>query len=153
MKTVRLIMLITLAISSLTVFKSSDFEIESKEYTTYLTDSEVKNYESWIDFKNSFVRSESILNELPKSFQPQSNEYYTGLLKFDLIFFILGGVVTFLLLLYVILRVGFGKCIGPLSIKHINKGYKISTWILITGSLISFCIVYGFIIIPSINLG
>lgn len=132
---------------------SSNFKIEKKKYTTLLSDAEVSEYESWIDFKNGFIRSESILNDLPKSFQPQSKEYFDGIIQFDIVFLIFGGLITFLILIYLVLRVGFSKCIGPLSIKQINKGYKISTWILIIASLIAFCIVYGFIIIPSIGLG
>jgi len=38
-------------------------------------------------------------------------------------------------------------------LKQINKGYKVSTWILVFGSLIAFIIINGFIVIPSISLG
>lgn len=145
--------LITLVLLCTKLSVQSDFKIQENKYTSELTRSEVENYQDWIDFKNSFLRSESILNELPKSFQPQSNEYYEGILKFDLIFIILGGIISFLFLLYLILRVGFNKCVGPISIKQINKGYKIITWIILVGSLISFVAIYSFIIIPSISLG
>jgi len=130
-----------------------DFTITEKEYITKLTPNEVKGYEEQIDFKNKFVRSENLLSSMNSSFQPQSEEYRKSLVNFSLIFVIIGGVITGILLIYLVLRIGFKKCIGPLSLKQINKGYKVSTWILVFGSLIAFIIINGFIVIPSISLG
>ena len=132
---------------------SSEFSIEQTTYTTKLTATEVKEYEEWIEFKNSFKRKDGFLDTLPRTFQPQTDEYYEGLFKFNIIFLILGGVLTLIVISYCILRIGFRKCIGPLSMKNINKGYKVSTWILIVLSLIAFTVIYLVIIIPSFNLG
>jgi hypothetical protein len=87
------------------------------------------------------------------SFQPQSEKYRQSLVNFSLIFVIIGGVITGIMLIYLVLRIGFKKCIGPLSLKQITKGYKVSTWILVFGSLIVFVIINGFIVIPGFSLG
>ena len=130
-----------------------NFEISNAQISTLLPRDNVKAYEDWIKFKNSIIFKERVKAGQPVSFSPGELSYWQSLIKFNLVFLILGGISFVFCLSFSILRICFGKCKGPLSIKKIDKGYKIGTWILLILSLITFCIVYGLIIYPSIKHG
>lgn len=133
--------------------KPLEFKTVVINYNNNLSYNEVQNYLDWINFKNTFTRDEAVLKLLPKSFQPQDSQYFKGILKFNVIFFVFGCIVTAMVLFYIAIRFGCNKCVGPLSLSKVDDTYKVVTWVILGLSLFVFLFIYALIIIPSISLG
>lgn len=133
--------------------QTPEFKTIYKTYTSRLTKEEVESYMDEVSYKNSFIREEAVLSNLPKSFQPQDSKYLDGIIKFNIIFFIFGGIILALVIGYCILRFCFKKCLGPLSLRQVDKAYKTVTWIIVGASIIAFVVIYLNLIIPSLLLG
>lgn len=91
--------------------------------TKYLT----YNHQSWLEIKNTIERDDSILKNLPKTLRIEDPDYYSGLLKINIVFFIFAGVILLLIFIYLLLRFCCKKCIGPVKNSQVTKSYKQTT--------------------------
>ena len=82
-----------------------------------------------IDLKESLKRS---IEELPKTFRIQESEYFIKIAVITKGFTILAIIILVFLVIYLFLRFYSKKCVGPIKISHITKGYKNFTWILLS---------------------
>lgn len=137
---------------SVCTYSQVKFETSVKTYMTQLDKSEKDSYIEYVNFKNKFKR-QSTSSIYPKTFQPQDPNYMSGIFEFNIVYFALGGLVTVLCIVYCILRFVFLKCVGPISLKQVNKNYKIISWIILIGAVISFIVISIVLMVPSISLG
>jgi len=71
---------------------------------------------------------------------------------YGLIFYGLGGFFIILIIIYMILRFGCGKCVGPTTMKEINRSFRNITWVLVVLALCGFVGVYAAILTFNIQL-
>lgn len=149
------LIMITIIMIFATKIKSNtpSFEVKVNVHESLLTESEIRDYSEWIKFKDIFLLEDRKLLDLPKDFRPDLEGYEQSIFRFNVIFFVFGGISTLVVLLYILLRIGYNKCVGPMTVKQVTKTYKMGTWLLLGFSLISFFTIYFFVIVPSVNLG
>ena len=101
----------------------------SKKWTSKVSYEERQQYESMLLLKKSFQGS---LNFLPISFHPESSEYVA---KVGIIlegFIAISLFVLTLIILYLIMRFGCKKFIGPIKSSQVTRSYRNLTWILMS---------------------
>jgi hypothetical protein len=92
------------------------------------------------------------LNLPINSFQPQNKEYQENVSGIALIFLILSGVILGLVIMFMILRLGLKKCVGPIKASQVTKAYRNITWILLVGALASLIAVYSVLLTYSFKI-
>lgn len=117
--------------------------INGSEILLNITESKVSQkeraqYFQWVGLRDSFYYSgrTDLLIQLINYFTPEAEDYFSSLFIFGIIFFILAGILSVALILYLILRFGFKMFTGP---KKYERSFGIFTWIIILiGASISF---------------
>jgi hypothetical protein len=82
-----------------------------------------------IQLKESFKRS---FPSLPKTFRIEDYDYLYSVGQVATAFIIFGLVILFFIILYLILRLGFKKCIGPVKASQVTKFYRNLTWFILS---------------------
>lgn len=88
-------------------------------------------YSYWIRFKNSFTFNQDQKAKLARSFKPEDKNYYTNSCNIIWFVYILVGILSLSLLVYLIGRFAFGKFLGPKQVigKWYAKGYIITLFL------------------------
>lgn len=63
-----------------------------------------------MDWKDSWPRYNSKFDPVPKKFAPEQDYYKNSILALGTPFFLIGGVIMFIGLLFVVFRYGLGRC-------------------------------------------
>src|SRR3569833_2223369 len=80
------------------------------------------------------------------SFSPETGRYKEQIYPIAFVFLIFAGVILFLTLCYMLLRLVFKKCVGPIKASQVTKGYRNISWILLVGALASLVTVYSILL-------
>ena len=96
-------------------------------WNSNLTLVERNAYRKMINLKDSFA---SGLPYLPQFFQPENPQYLAQVFLIMIDFFYFMGAVSILIFFYLVLRFCFKKCVGPIKMSKVTRGYRNFTWIL-----------------------
>jgi hypothetical protein len=105
----------------------------SKIWVSNLEKEQRNQYESMLEKKNSFKIS---LFFLPKTFRPDDTTYQRDVQKVVILFLAIATLITILILVFLILRFGFKKCLGPTKSSHVTRGYRNVTWLVMSKSFL-----------------
>jgi hypothetical protein len=101
----------------------------SKKWTSNLSYEQRRQYENMLDMKNSFKIS---LYFLPPNFRPEDKNYRRDVQKVVVIFLAVATLITILILIFLILRFGFKKCLGPTKSSQVTRTYRNLTWLVLS---------------------
>ena len=82
-----------------------------------------------IKLKESFKRT---FQSLPKSFRIEDFDYIYSVGQVASAFIIFGLSILFFIILYLILRFGCKKCVGPVKASHVTRFYRNLTWFILS---------------------
>lgn len=118
------------------IFNKTDIVLNLTE--SKVSEKERSQYFEWVGTRDSFYYSgrTDLLIQLITYFSPETEGYFSSLFIFGIAFFILAGLFSLFLILYLILRFGFKMFTGP---KKYERSLNLNTWIIIiSGISISF---------------
>jgi hypothetical protein len=104
----------------------------SKRWISLITAEERRKYEEMIKLKNSFAIS---LGFLPKSFSPENPEYFKNVSQIVKLMSLIAGFFLALVIIFLVIRFGFKKCVGPTKVSQVNKNYRNTTWIIFSKNI------------------
>ena len=98
-------------------------------YNSSLSQDQRNEYLFWVKYKNSFNSDTDKLAKLTKYFAPESPTYYNDIYNCGWPFYTLGGLFTFALVYYLIVRFLLGWFLGPKQ--HITHWFAYFSYALI----------------------
>ena len=125
------------------------FAEEESYFESNLTPDERAGYEEMVTLKRSFSTT---MSYVPQSFSPEKESYWHDLNVLVLIFILIAIVPFVCMIIYLILRFGCNKCVGPQKLSKVNKVYRNLTWALMILSSVAVTVLFLIIIIKSIKI-
>ena len=121
----------------------------NEKFSEVISDKELEKYKTNLSLRKEFLTS---LSFLPKSFDPQDNNYFLNLNKIENIFLVVSIMPILFIIFYLFMRFYYKKCKGPQKTEQVSHLFRNFTWIIFFfASITSFLLIF-IILIYSIKI-
>ena len=125
-------------------------DYEESSYKSDLSQKDKEKYENIVALKRSFA---STMSYIPKSFKPESEEYWGGINYLLVVFVIIAVFPIIFILFYMFMRFVLKKCTGPKKISEVNKIYRNITWFIMITCSVANAILFAIVLAKSVSVG
>ena len=121
----------------------------NEKFSEVISDKELKKYKTNLSLRKEFLTS---LSFLPKSFDPQDNNYFLNLNKIENIFLVVSIMPILFIIFYLFMRFYYKKCKGPQKTEQVSHLFRNFTWIIFFFASITSFLIMFIILIYSIKI-
>ena len=121
----------------------------NQNFPEVLSDKELEKYKTNLSLRKEFLTS---LSFLPKSFDPQDNNYFLNLNKIENIFLVVSIMPILFIIFYLFMRFYYKKCKGPQKTEQVSHLFRNFTWIIFFFASITSFLIMFIILIYSIKI-
>ena len=123
---------------------------EESTYESELNQKDREKYENIVALKRSFA---STMSYIPKSFKPESDDYWSGINYLLVVFVIIAIFPIIFIIFYLFMRFVLKKCTGPKKISEVNKIYRNITWFIMISCSVANVILFAIVLVKSVSVG